>query len=380
MHHRNSIRPIRLPIPEEFLPPRKSPTKQYTFAQTSNQSTPTNRSLSQIPTEEEQSLSHESTARPSTALADPDANSLRERLYSSPTPDFTDLTDDELSLLISHLKEYIKMVASNSDYDEARRSRALYDSAMDYRNHRVSDRTKSNSPRTRLAETQKEQEEIWQRELDEFDRDTEDKLAQLASRHETETKEFELRWQEEETLRKYRKPSSRLLQLSRREKFLARLNHFDEAEVAKLEAGELTRRELAMSQAMVNRDFHFAREKLKEKQQAECDLVVATQQHWRDCVIVRQKAERNVLKNRENAVEQRQKEPCRTREAQLTIVKTRGLNTGQRKRFEENPEISFEYVTVLPPVQPPDEIERTASRETVSENRSEEEDGVVVQE
>jgi hypothetical protein len=195
-------------------------------------------------------------------------------------------------------------------------------------------------------------------------------------------KEFELGWQEEDKHRKSGKPSSRLLQLSRREKYLARLNHFNDAELTKREAHELTGRELWRSQAMVNCDFHLSREKLREKQQAELDLLIATRKHWRECLLVRQKAERKVLKNLENAVEQRQKEPCRTREAQLPTMKTRTIGTAQSKRFDTNAEISFEYVTVLPPVHPPDEIERAVAREgrrspSVQSNDEEEEKGVI---
>jgi hypothetical protein len=372
------MRPVRLAIPDEFLPPRRHPSKQYTFAQTPNRVPPRS--------ETDTSQSRRSTARPGTALADPDANSLRERLSDS--PDFSDLTDDELILVITHLKEYVKCVAAGCDYNEARRSQALYDAAMNARYHRVHDRVKSESPRTRLAATQREQEEIWQRELDEFDRETEDKIAQLNARHETEMKEFELRWQEDETLRKYRKPSSRLLQLSRMEKFLARLRCFNEAEVVNLETRELTDRELAMSQAMINRDFHVAKEKLKEKQQREYELLVATQQHWRDCVVVRQNAEKAVLHNRENAVEQRQKEPCRTRESQLPTGRARPISSECGTRFGGSAPISFQYATVLPPVAPPEEIEYQAAQIGQGEGgagasegtKEDEEEGVVTEE
>jgi hypothetical protein len=332
---------VRLAIPEEFLPhPSPFPTRS-TYPRPSHRP-------STVPISRPRSTA---TARPSTALHDPDANSLRESV--SQTGDLSALSDPELNLLIPHLKEYTKSIAASGDYTEAQRIRSLYDSATDALHHRLFDRTKSASPRARLAATQHEQEERWQRELLEFDEETASKITEMRDRHGTAVREFELRWQTDSALRKYRKPSSRLLQLSRMEKFLARLSDFGEAELVRLEARELTAREHALSQALVNRDFHREREELAARQRAEMALLCATQQHRRDILLGQQRANRAVLERRESAVEQRQREPCRKREALLP-----GAAKPPAARFAETAPVSFEFATVLPPLRPPEKGEQ----------------------
>jgi hypothetical protein len=159
---RNTVRPARIVIPDELHPSRKLTAMQYTFAQpkngTSPQSVPSSASRAADSNGEEEQLD-----RSETALNEPTGNFLREKLIDS--HDFSGLEDEEFDILLSHLKEYIRMVASKSDYEEARRSQALYDSAFHANYHRFHDRTRSISPRTRYIEARRAQEErfVWLR-------------------------------------------------------------------------------------------------------------------------------------------------------------------------------------------------------------------------
>lgn len=161
------------------------------------------------------------------------------------------------------------------------------------------------------------------------------------------------------------------------EKFLAKQNKFDEATIVHAEAEELAKREFALSQAMVNRDYHNELEKLTEKQESEMEILVNTRKHWREVMISKQQVEKGHISNRESVVELREKEPFRKREAQLpnrqsqsrlktrsasslsnpsrssSKIQTKTSNFQNRRSLNNRPEISFRPYHVLPPLQPP---------------------------
>ncbi|OHT04091.1 hypothetical protein TRFO_28459 [Tritrichomonas foetus] len=140
------------------------------------------------------------------------------------------------------------------------------------------------------------------------------------------------------------------------EKFLAKQNKFDEAAVAHAESEELSKREMAMCQAMANRDYHNEKEKLIEKQESDMTLLLQTREHWREVLLSRQKQEKDYFYRREAVVEIMEQEPLRTREAQLNVktAKSRSPNKSKNSaRLLKSAEISFQYCTVLPPLAPP---------------------------
>jgi hypothetical protein len=177
------------------------------------------------------------------------------------------------------------------------------------------------------------------------------KLEELRCRHEIELKEFDLHWEKDDTLRKYRKPSSKLLGMLRQEKVLARLKRFDAAEVLQVESGELTRRELRLAQAMANRDYHTELTKLERKQRGEVDMLRKTRRHRRDTIVSRHQVENGWMENRKGAVKIRVKGPPRVSETQLSAINRQPLKT----RFQRLP-VSFEFHTVLPSVVSPSEV------------------------
>lgn len=184
-------------------------------------------------------------------------------------------------------------------------------------------------------------------------------------KHQIEKNQFDLHWHKVDTLRRYRKPSSRLLTMWRMEKYLARTGKFSDAEILKAEAEELSRRELEMAQAVANRDYQAEYEKLRRRQQQEQDLLVQTREHERDIICGKHRVEKAVFRNKDNASIQRIREPPRMRDAQLPSATTR---TPQKKKLAATA-ISFEYQTVLPfIVSPPDWL--TPSTQPTSSQRS----------
>jgi hypothetical protein len=387
MRARSSTRSVFAQIPEEFLP-RKLTQKQQTFApqdstksqsgprsqpesqprsqphsrpqsqpQSQPHSKPASRPRSQ-PTSQPQSAHEEEEQSPrcENALTDPEAIELREELIE--THDFSHLPEEKLILLIAHLKEYKREVAASGDYDEARRAKSLYDEAYSTYSHREHERTTRTSPRERYLEGRRAQEDRWRSEVEEFDAETEERLEQLRKKHELEANEFELRWQEEETLRRYHKPSSRLLQMWRMEKFLARSEEYDNAEVIRAESRELTKRELGMGQAMANRDFAMGREQLRQRQQSEWDFLVNTRQHWKEVMLGRHKCQKQKWAIKDTASMLRSSVLHGGHEP-LLPGKTRA--PAPKKTWPGRASISFEFRTVLPSIRPPGEPEKGKS-------------------
>jgi hypothetical protein len=260
--------------------------------------------------------------------------------------------------LINHLKEYRRDVAASGDYDEARRAKSLYDDAYSTYCHREYGRTTRASPRERYLEGRRAQEQRWRREVEDFDAETEEKLEQLRKKHELEANEFELHWQEEETLRRYHKPSSRLIQMWRMEKFLARFEEYDNAEVIRAESRELTKREFGMGQAIANRDFHLGREQLRQRQQSEWDFLVNTRQHWKDVMLGRHKCQRQTWGIKDTASILRSSVLHGGHEP-LLPGKTRAR--APKKTWPGRASISFEFRTVLPSITPPGELQKGKS-------------------
>lgn len=208
-------------------------------------------------------------------------------------------------------------------------------------------------------------------------------MEDLNKRQEDERRNLDDFWNAEKTLRKYRKPSARLLQLWRMEKFLAKTGSFDEANIVRLEASELAKREIALAQANANRDYHAEKEKLVQRQDADLASLVSNREHWRAVMLSRQNVEKAVVVNREAVVEVRQKEPPMRREAQLPpgrrrvktqcsknrssasstasstrevegeVKKCQNLKKSGKGKEKREAEISFNYCTVLPPVASP---------------------------
>ena len=300
-------------------------------------------------------------------LDDPVCVALRRRTID--THDFTDIPDDDLELLLEHTREYTRFAASRAYYDEARKGKDLQEAIVQALYHKPAEPPQPVS-RQAFEERKRTLEGKWHKELENFDADTQHKLIELQERQENELREFDDKWKDEETLRKYRKPSARLLQLWRQEKFMARMGHFDEAEIAGAEAQELEAREMAMAQAFANRDYNLDREKIIEKHNHELEMFGQTREHWRELIVSRQKNERTVLDNNDMALDIRQKETHRQTKVQKRPPTSRGSPNSSKKFIAVGPEISFDYQTVLPPLQSPAEIATPSSTKRLSRPES----------
>jgi hypothetical protein len=89
------------------------------------------------------------------------------------------------------------------------------------------------------------------------------------------------------------------------------------------------------------------------------DALFQNRQHWREVMLARQQLEKEQLVRDYNAVEIKQAEPCRTREA---FQATTSKSIASPKHYPIGPEISFEFPTFLAfPISPSDREHGTTS-------------------
>jgi hypothetical protein len=142
-------------VPDEFLPPKLAKAR----GTSTRPATQSGARDSEEHRARGRSKRRQTEQRSATALEDPEANALREELMDC--NDVSHLSEDKLVLLIDHLKEYKKGVASKGDYDEARRAKSLFQAASSAYYHSKFDKTRRNSSRRRYLEGRREQEETF---------------------------------------------------------------------------------------------------------------------------------------------------------------------------------------------------------------------------
>ena len=311
-------------------------------------------SSSSLTTPHSQSRSNSSrgsqnSSKQQTILDDETCISLRQKYIGQENPNFDEEENiDDLKLLLEHLKVYTLSEASKGNYEEGRKSEKLTQELNNYIYHAVHDKTKSTSPRTQFEQEYKQKQQEWEKELNDFDDETARKNQELQDQHEQELNEFNDKWGEGEYY-KYRKPSSKLLNLWRMEKFLAKQKKLDEAERIHNEAEQLSKRETEQAKKALDRDYQTQLQKLKEKQAAEIEQMNLEREAERKFIQTKQSKEKDCYTNKGNVIEYRLKEPPRTKEAQKSV----GTRGSPKKKQYAAPEVSFAYQTILPPLQPP---------------------------
>lgn len=293
--------------------------------------------------------SEKKKANQNTILDDEELISLREDTKNS--HNFDNIEPEKLTYLNTHIKEYVKYLSANGKYDEIVIYRSQLEALIAYQFHQKNDFTRSDEEVKKYEEELSQKKQEWQKQLEDFDAESDQKAEELATRHQKELDELNDLWNEDETLRKYRKPSKLLLDLWKQEKFLAKQGNIEEAKSVHIQSENLQKNEMTAAQNHLNEDFKIAKLKLEEKQEKELSALQIDRQHWREILISQQNSEKAVLENKKKVVDIRQKEPPKQREIQLaSTTKTRGRV--ERKSYAM-PEISFKYHTVLPPLKPP---------------------------
>ena len=259
---------------------------------------------SQLPFEQRQPSSRSSRPRspPKEYREDPELGALREKLYDN--PDFRDIDTDQLNRLYWSLREYAHQCGARADYDEAQRAIVLSNRICDEMKMRGSGSEGSvafdGGGNSDLARK-------WRKEFNEYDAETRKRLGEVDERHRMQRQEFERVWREDMP-RKYRKPSTHLLQVKKIERSFAVSAQFEEAKRVHAEAAVIAAQERDQQQANLNRDYAVAKAKLEDKQRMERSQVEQARRDGRRILNVRYQQSKETAQNRSFVVEDRKKE------------------------------------------------------------------------
>ena len=233
---------------------------------------------------------------------DPELGALREKLYDN--PDFRDIDTEKLNRLYWSLREYAHQCGGRADYDEAQRAIVL--------SNRIGDEMKmrGSGGEGSVAFDSGDNSELarkWRKEFNEYDAETRKRLGEVDERHRMQRQEFERVWREDMP-RKYRKPSTHLLQVKKIERSFAVSAQFEEAKRVHAEAAAIAAQERDQQQANLNRDYAVAKSKLEDKQRMERSQVEQARRDGRRILNVRYQQSKETAQNRSFVVEDRKKE------------------------------------------------------------------------
>ena len=118
-----------------------------------------------------------------------------------------------------------------------------------------------------------EAREAGQRKIDEEDEQLKQRLYDLSNQHEQEIQRFEKKWNSEDFLRRYTKPSGQLLQMKAIERSMVIARMFDQAKNVRKRASFTEKRESREQQDRAKKEMDIERKRLVERQTREFDLL-----------------------------------------------------------------------------------------------------------
>ena len=283
-------------------------------------------------------------------LNDASLIALREHLFE--TGDVENCDDEKLKLMLEHLREFSSFSAIQREYDDAEKSNELQEKIKDELKMR-----NSNVPQVReclggYEELLEEQQKKFQKELEEYDKQTNEKKENLEEKQKKELDEFEEHWRNDMP-RKYRKPSTKLITCYEIERKLGMNGEWKKAKKLKQETEILQAQEMQQAQLQLIKDYNKAKSKLLQNQREEYQVFVSAREHNRDVIIARQKVERSYIDNRGNVLVQKQNESLKTKES--VFDPTAGSNANVAGAAILHREASKQSGHLLPPLLPPND-------------------------
>lgn len=264
-------------------------------------------------------------------LDDEECISLRKQLTLQ--EDFSGIDMNQLNKLLSHCREYAQYSAVREEYNEALSARTLAEHIREEMTRRSKKVGSTQKEIDKQADNKSEFEDKWSRKRNDYEKETEMKLAQLKERQQKDAKTFEKHWRTTMP-EKYRKPSQRLLQLKQIEKSLAVSCEIERAAEIHEQVQELTRIEAEAAQANLIRDYKSAKEKFSEKQQEETRRFFEEREHWRQVMEAEFKVEEQKVLHRDIVLEKKTKDTLLRAKSTITrptrssgVPKERGQKT-----------------------------------------------------
>jgi hypothetical protein len=233
------------------------------------------------------------------------------------TPDFSTFSTDQLEAFYTYLRQYSLQRGLEQQYDDAQCAREMSDKVLAEVNRRAP-QTVDGPDIANMAEHEKmEFEGRWNRQLQEYDEKSCSRREQLCARQADERAKFENLWMEEMP-RKYRKPSTELLQLRKIEKALAVSGNFQKAKKVHGDVEQLAQIEMTNAQSLLIHDYEMAQKKLIQKHQQELELFETTRKHERSILLAQYDSQKVAIDHRELVVQVRTQNPRLAKNALAT--------------------------------------------------------------
>ena len=242
--------------------------------------------------------------------------------------DISHYTHEELNQLAEHLREYSAFCALQREYDEAADANKLYEKIRsEIQVTNINELCGINDESVPYSELKRAKQQQFMDDLKEYDYHTTQKRDELEARLNEELEEFEFNWKENMP-RKYRKPSTKLLELYEIERRFGLTGKFEEAKKVKAEADALQAVEMNQAQKRLVHDYTVAKSKFDQQQEKERKIFEETREHWRAIMISKHNLEMENLLNRKNVLSIKQNESKCVKESSIDPPKVDKFNNG----------------------------------------------------
>jgi len=196
-----------------------------------------------------------------------------------------------------YIREYTQYIGINGKYDEADACSNLSNLVL----QEINKRNDENGGNEKDNTANKHQYSLfcsdWENKINLFDDESRRKLEELNKKQLSETEEFEKIWSNDMP-RKYRKPSSQLLQMKQIEKSTAISGDYKRAKSLHSEVVELSRIEMENAQQMLIHDYEIARTRLLRKHAKEVEVLNKARDHDKSLLLSQYEQERKTFNNR----------------------------------------------------------------------------------
>ncbi|EAX90125.1 hypothetical protein TVAG_088180 [Trichomonas vaginalis G3] len=266
-------------------------------------------------------------------LDDPECIQLREDIANGGS--ISDVETEKLTVLTAHLREYAVQCGKERNYSEAKMANSIFDFVNGELSIRKSQVVVDRSLENKFEEDRNDLIQKHKEQRDDLTQRFNEKRKKLDEKLNEETEKFEEQWRTEMP-RKYRKPSSALLELIDKEDRFAKAGDFDGAAIVKKEVDALEEKEARTAQKQMIKDYKSAKRKLENKQNSERETFENKYNHQLECLIAQQKIELEQSDNRMNVINQKQieqlKEPVKSTKIMPAHAQTH-IPVAQRERI-----------------------------------------------
>lgn len=314
--------------------------------------------------------------------------SIRDQL--SEEYDTSSISAQTLQYLVSYLRESSLKHALDEEYDVAEKDQELSEKVrVDIKNKVVVGKP-SEYLENDLRQKQEKYDDKLQNEVKKYDEDTEERRNEFFRRKEEKFQEFEKEWSydnaeeseepeedgkkdgkkehKKDNLKKYRKPSSRLLELKKIEKSQAINKEFEQAKITHKEIEQMSQREKDVSQMQLIRDYRFALGNFEKYWNDQYKVFLMARSNNREILITELQKEKGNLDQRAHVVERRKEELKIARPT--TILNVRGA-----RELPQGKSVAHQTEFLLPPLIAPTDkelIKQLRARQQQDSNKKKE--------